>query len=130
MRGNEAERIEDQLDDVLATSLHNEVGSSITVRVSDPQLAALRTDHAVAWRFLNGPITASIVVVLDIGPFHLAWDITEPEEAPITRLLERARSLTIIIIGDQEPRLRIDVPPIPNQLRPNLMMAYLPVSAA
>lgn len=89
---SEAERMEDQLDDVLATSLHNEVDRNITVRVSDPQLVALRADHRAAWRILNGPLTASIVVVLDLGPFHLAWDITEPEEAPLARLLEQGRA--------------------------------------
>lgn len=130
MARSEAERIEDQLDDVLATSLHNEVGSSITVRVSDPQLVALRANHQAAWRILNGPLTASIIVVLDLGPFHIAWDITEPEEAPIANLLEEGLPLRVVAIGGREPRLSIEVPPVPGSLRPNLLTAYIPVSAA
>lgn len=130
MARGEAERIEDQLDDVLATSLHNEVGSSITVRVSDPQLIALRANHQAAWRILNGPLTASIIVVLDLGPFHLAWDITEPEEAPIANLLEEGLPLCVVVIASQEPRLSIEVAPVPEALRPNLLTAYIPVSAA
>jgi hypothetical protein len=127
---SKAERIEDQIDDVLGTSLHNEVDTSITVRVSDPQLMALHSDHRSAWRILNGPLTASIIVVLDLGLFHLAWDITEPEEVPIARLLDQGRALKVIIIGCQEPQLSIEVPPVPDELRPNLLTAYIPVSAA
>lgn len=74
--------------------------------------------------------TLSIIVVLDLGPFHLAWDITEPEEVHIARLLEQGHPLNVIIIGGQEPQLRIEVPPVPNELRPNLLTAYIPVSAA
>lgn len=130
MARSEAERMEDQLDDVLATSLHNEVGSSITVRVSDPQLVTLRANHQAAWRILNGPLTASIIVVLDLGPFHLAWDITEPEEAPVASLLEEGSPLRVVVIGGREARFSIEVPPVPDALRPNLLTAYIPVSAA
>lgn len=130
MARSEAERIEDQLDEVLATALHTEVDDTILVRADAEQLAVLHLDHATSWRILNGPLTASIIVVLELGCFHLAWDISEPEEAPILRLLESGRPLRVVVTGSPQPRLSIEVPPVPRALRPNLHTAYIPVSAA
>lgn len=68
--------------------------------------------------------------MLDLGLFHLAWDITEPEETPVASLLEEGSPLRVVVVGGREPRLIMEVPPVPDALRPNLLTAYIPVSAA
>jgi hypothetical protein len=69
---SEAERIEEQLDGVLARALHTEVDDTILVRADADQLAALHRGHATSWHILNGPLTASIVSSSTLAPFHLA----------------------------------------------------------
>ncbi len=90
----------------------------------------LHLDHATSWHILNGPLTGSTIVVLELGYFHLAWDISEPEGAPILRLLESGSPLRVVVTGSPQPQLSIEAPPIPRELRPNLHTAYIPVSAA
>lgn len=86
-------------------------------------------------RYLGGdedrkPYTSCIVAVLELGPFHLAWEVSEEEEATMLQRLRRGAALPITITSRTQGTLQLVAPPLPADLRPHLTIPYIPVSAA
>ena len=129
MRYTAAEQREFDIDDLLAVSLPTEVTDTVLVHVSEPEYDVLRADHRPAWRVVTGPITDCIVVILNLGRFHIAWCVNDDEAAHIAQLLRSRRPLTLTL---SSPRRRFDisVPPLPVELCTYLQLDYIPVSAA
>jgi hypothetical protein len=130
VKRSEAERREFEIDDLLAGSLPHEGSEHIRVSTEDAELTLLRAEHSARWRIVTGPITLAIVVVLELGYFHLAWTFTEDEETPIRRRLRRGEALHITLASPTQGKLELTAPPLPASLRPLLDTAYLPISAA
>ena len=81
---------------------------------------------------VGGPVAgpgAPIVVILNLGRFHIAWCVNDDEAAHIAQLLRSRRPLTLTL---SSPRRRFDisVPPLPVELCTYLQLDYIPVSAA
>lgn len=125
-----AQQREFEIDEVLAGALPHEGIAPVVVHADDHELALLREDHAARWRVLTGPQTACIVAVLELGPFHLAWEVSEAEEAPVLRRLRGGAALAITVTSDTQGALQLSAPPLPEELRPQLSTPYIPVSAA
>lgn len=130
MKYTDAERREFEIDEVLASSLPHEGTAPVLVHAEDEELALLRSNHTTRWRVLTGPQTSCIVAVLELGPFHLAWEVSEEEAAGMCRKLQRGATLPITITSRTQGTLQLTAPPLPPDLRPHLAIAYLPVSAA
>lgn len=130
MELTEAERREFEIDDLLAGSLPHQGSEHIRVSTEDAELILLRAEHSPRWRVVTGPITLSIVAVLELGHFHVAWPLTEDEEAPIRRKLGRGETLRITVVSPTQGTLELTAPALPTSLRPLLDTAYLPISAA
>jgi hypothetical protein len=131
MAQSEAERLEFALDDLLAASLPHEGADPVIVEADDAELKLLRVDHTACWRVLTGPQTMVIVAVLELGKyFHIAWAVSDEEEAAIQRLLRAGTSLQLRITSRTQGTLEITAPPFPTDLRPQLTTPYLPVNAA
>jgi hydrogenase maturation factor HypF (carbamoyltransferase family) len=130
MKYTDAERREFEIDKVLAGSLPHEGSDPVLVHAEDEELATLRTNHTTRWRVLTGPQTSCIVAVLELGPFHLAWEVSEEEEAGMCRKLQRGTAVPITVMSRTQGTLRLVAPPLPAELRPHLTIPYIPVSAA
>ncbi|NTU85174.1 MAG: hypothetical protein HGA45_38425 [Chloroflexales bacterium] len=130
MELSEAERREFAIDELLAGSLPHEGTDRIIVRAQDAELALLRADHTARWRIVTGPITLSIIAILELGPFHLAWSLCEDEPTPIRPQLRQGVALPITLTSRTQGTLQLTAPPFPASLRPLLDTAYLPISAA
>lgn len=125
-----AEQREFEIDAVLAGSLPHEGVAPVVVHADDHELTMLRADHTATWRVLTGPQTSCVVAVLELGPFHLAWEVSEEEEATVRWKLRSGAALAIAITSDTQGTLQLTAPPLPEELRPHLSTPYLPVSAA
>jgi hydrogenase maturation factor HypF (carbamoyltransferase family) len=130
MKYTDAERREFEIDEVLAGSLPHQGVAPVVVHADDHELTILRADHTARWRVLTGPQTSCIVAVLELGPFHLAWEVSEEEEAGICRKLQRGTALPITVMSRTQGTLQLVAPPLPADLRPHLTIPYIPVSAA
>ncbi|GAB4448370.1 MAG: hypothetical protein OHK0015_53070 [Chloroflexi bacterium OHK40] len=129
MRYTAAEQQEFDIDDLLAVSLPTEVTDTVLVHVSEPEYDMLRADHRTAWRVVTGPITDCIVVILSLGPSHIAWCVNDDEAAHIARLL-RTRQPLLLTVSSPRRRFDVNVPPLPIELCAYLQLDYIPVSAA
>ncbi|GAB4443107.1 MAG: hypothetical protein OHK0015_42670 [Chloroflexi bacterium OHK40] len=125
-----AEQREFEIDAVLAGSLPHEGVAPVVVHADDHELTILRADHTASWRVLTGPQTSCVVAVLELGPLHLAWEVSEEEEATVRWKLRSGAALAIAITSDTQGTLQLTAPPLPEELRPHLSTPYLPVSAA
>lgn len=125
-----AEQREFEIDAVLAGSLPHEGVVPVIVHADDHELTILRADHTARWRVLTGPQTSCVVAVLELGPFHLAWEVSEEEEATVRWKLRAGAALAVTITSDTLGTLQLTAPPLPEELRPHLSTPYLPVSAA
>jgi hypothetical protein len=130
MKYTDAERREFEIDEVLAGSLPHKGTAPVVVHAEDAELAILRSNHTARWRVLTGPQTSAIVAVLELGPFHLAWEVSEEEEAGICRKLQRGTAVPITVRSRTQGMLQLVAPPLPADLRPHLTIPYIPVSAA
>ena len=125
-----AEQREFEIDAVLAGSLPHEGVAPVVVHADDHELTILRADHTTRWRVLTGPQTSCVVAVLELGPFHLAWEVSEEEEATVRWKLRGGAALVITVTSDTQGTLQLTAPPLPEELRPHLSTPYLPVNAA
>ncbi|NJO81678.1 MAG: hypothetical protein HC828_02165 [Blastochloris sp.] len=125
-----AEQREFEIDEVLAGALPHEGISPVIVHADDHEVKILRTDHHVRWRVLSGPQTSCVVAVLELGPFHLAWEVSEAEEAAVRWKLHGGAALQITVTSATQGTLQISAPPLPEALRSHLSTPYLPVNAA
>jgi hypothetical protein len=131
MAYSEAEQLEFALDDLLAASLPHEGADPVVVEVDDAELKLLRANHSARWRVLTGPQTMMIVAVLELGKyFHIAWAVSDEEDAAVQKLLRAGASLQLQITSRTQGTLEITAPPFPAYLRPQLTTPYLPVNAA
>lgn len=130
MRYTAAEQREFEIDDLLGASLRTEVTDVVFVHLTDEERDLLSTEHASSWRVVTGSITASIVVVLALGPFHIAWNVAADEEAHVGRLLRTGQPLTLTLQSPRRPVFHLTIPALPPELYPQLTANYRPVNAA
>lgn len=124
-----AQQREFEIDAVLAGSLPHEGVAPVVVHADDHELTMLRADYTTRWRVLTGPQTSCVVAVLELGPFYLAWEVSE-EEATVRWKLRGGAALVITVTSDTQGTLQLTAPPLPEELRPHLSTPYLPVNAA
>ena len=124
------EAAEQAIDAILATALPCEVRRRITVRVDAEVFAALERNHLAAWHVMPGPRTTTVLVVLQLGAFHVAWDVSLLEARLISRLLQAGEPIQVCIQTEHAPAHSFTVPAPTPAVLAVLNSAYQQVTAA
>ena len=124
------EAAEQAIDAILATALPCEVRRRITVRVEANVFAALERNHLAVWHVLPGPRTTTVLVVLQLGAFHVAWDVSLLEARLISRLLQAGEPIQVCIQTEHAPAHSFTVPAPTPAVLAVLNSAYQQVTAA
>ena len=124
------EAAEQAIDAILATALPCEVRRRITVRVEANVFAALQRNHLAAWHVMPGPLTTTTLVVLQLGTFHVAWDVSLGEARSISRLLQAGQPIQVSIQTEHAPAHTFTVSAPPPAVLAVLDSAYQRVAAA
>ena len=92
--------------------------------------AALERNHLATWHVLPGPLTTTTLVVLQLGAFHVAWDVALGEARSISRLLQAGQPIQVCIQTEHAPAHIFTVPAPTPAVLAVLHSAYQRVAAA
>jgi hypothetical protein len=125
-----AQELEFQIDELIVGTMPHEGERPIRVVVTDEEFALLKDNHDMAWRVVTGPITAAIVLILDLGDFWVSWDVQEGQARALWPYLLEGDPLPLVVGTRSGQRLELRTPRFPDGMLVFMERPYRPVAAA